>query len=457
MATLSTLTDDELADGICTWAGRVAAGEAELLRLIAEFDRREAWGGPGLLSCAQWLSWRIGLSPGAARERVRVARALDELPLVFDALSSGRVSFSQVRALTRVAKADDQQRWIELARSTTAGQLEKLVRAVRRAMGPVEDADDPERAAWLLRARKRYDDDGNAVYTVHLPAEQAAVFDAALQAVRAQLDSARSEQGDGVSAETPDQPAHGVMAGERGFRSGDADAGLATDTGAPGATVAEALVEMARRTLDDQAVRHPATARRTRSALVAQVDPLSGWGRLQDGELLPPTSMTSVLRTLPGRGRGVRLRPLTAADLRLHDLGRSQRLPSLALRELLGTLDGERCRFPGCTRRRKLHAHHVVRWSDGGSTDLANLLLLCSRHHTVVHQQGFSLTLWPARRLSVATADSVPVLPHPELPWRPAAELDPQGRVSAETLSPDRVEAPMDLGYAVMVLLQQTA
>ena len=80
LSPLTTLTDDELADGICTWAGRVAAGEAELLRWIAEFDRREAWAGPGLLSCAHWLSWRIGLSPGAARERVRIARALTELP-----------------------------------------------------------------------------------------------------------------------------------------------------------------------------------------------------------------------------------------------------------------------------------------------------------------------------------------------------------------------------------------
>ena len=99
---------------------------------------------------------------------------------------------------------------------------------------------------------------------------------------------------------------------------------------------------------------------------------------MRDDELLPPSSLSSVLRTLPGRGRR-RLRPLTAADLRRHDRGRRQRLPSLALRELLGTLDGERCRYPGCTRRRKLHAHHVERWSEGGPTDLANLLLLCSR------------------------------------------------------------------------------
>jgi hypothetical protein len=76
MATLTSLSDEQLAEGICTRAGRVAAGEAALLRWIAEFDRPEAWAGVGLLSCAHWLTWRIGLSPGAARERVRIARTL---------------------------------------------------------------------------------------------------------------------------------------------------------------------------------------------------------------------------------------------------------------------------------------------------------------------------------------------------------------------------------------------
>lgn len=75
MEHLSTLSDLELADLITTWSGRMAAGEARLLAYIGEFDEREAWGGPGLLSCAHWLTWKTGLSAGAAREKVRVARA----------------------------------------------------------------------------------------------------------------------------------------------------------------------------------------------------------------------------------------------------------------------------------------------------------------------------------------------------------------------------------------------
>ncbi len=128
MKTFPHLSDEQLADEIVTWAGRLAAGEAEQSALLADFDRREAWAGPGLLSCAHWLAWRTGLSPGAARERVRVARALGDLPHVEQAYSAGRLSFSQVRAVTRVASSADEHTWVDVARHATGGQLERLVR-----------------------------------------------------------------------------------------------------------------------------------------------------------------------------------------------------------------------------------------------------------------------------------------------------------------------------------------
>ena len=107
MESFSDQSNDELADGICTWAGRLAAGTARLLDLVAEFDRREGWAGPGMLSCSHWLSWRISLAPGTAREWVRVARRLEELPAIHAAFGCGQMSWSQVRAVTRVATVDD--------------------------------------------------------------------------------------------------------------------------------------------------------------------------------------------------------------------------------------------------------------------------------------------------------------------------------------------------------------
>ena len=93
------------------------------MTLIGEFDRREAWGGPGMLSCAHWLSWRVGMGLKAAHERVRVARALRGLPLVAATFSEGRLSWTQVRAITRVAAAEDEATWVELATNATGAQL----------------------------------------------------------------------------------------------------------------------------------------------------------------------------------------------------------------------------------------------------------------------------------------------------------------------------------------------
>ena len=89
---VQVMTNDELAVGLRTWSARIAADTAELLRLLGEFDAREAWGASGALSCVQWVSWQLGLSTTAAREKVRVARALRALPLLFAELAAGRVT-----------------------------------------------------------------------------------------------------------------------------------------------------------------------------------------------------------------------------------------------------------------------------------------------------------------------------------------------------------------------------
>src|SRR3954451_876 len=191
MTSLANRTITELADGICLRAGRIAAAQAELLTWIAEFDRREGWSGTGLLSCAHWLSWRIGLSPSAAREQVRVARRLEDLPEVAAAFADGRASYSKVRAVTRVAEPDDGIDWVELARHSSAAQLEKIVRGVRRARANEAAEADPETAAWKLRTRTRFDDNGNFILTIPGPAQHLPVLQAGIAAKRAELQRER--------------------------------------------------------------------------------------------------------------------------------------------------------------------------------------------------------------------------------------------------------------------------
>ena len=125
---------DRLGDEIAELSAHLDAATARLLTLIREFDARKGWGG-GFRSCAHWLNWRVGLGLGAAREQVRVARALGGLPALAAALARGELSYAKVRALTRIATPTIETRLLALGRSGTAAHIERIVRGWRRCSG----------------------------------------------------------------------------------------------------------------------------------------------------------------------------------------------------------------------------------------------------------------------------------------------------------------------------------
>ena len=98
-----------LEDQITELAAHIHAATYRLLVLIHEYDDYDGWEGPGMKSCAHWLNWKCGISLGAAREKVRVAHALVDLPLISSAFRQGQISYSKVRAMTRVAAADNEE------------------------------------------------------------------------------------------------------------------------------------------------------------------------------------------------------------------------------------------------------------------------------------------------------------------------------------------------------------
>ena len=151
---------ERLGDRIAELASRIHAATYELLVLIRDFDAAGAWS--GFASCAVWLSWRTGLEPGAAREHVRVAHALAQLPKVSDAMRRGRVSYSKVRAITRVATPETEQSLLDVALAGTAAHVERVVRAWRRTDRAAEADDD--RAQQAGRTLHTWvDDDGMVV------------------------------------------------------------------------------------------------------------------------------------------------------------------------------------------------------------------------------------------------------------------------------------------------------
>src|SRR5215510_15054888 len=110
---------ERLGDQIAELSAHLDAATARLLDLIREFDKRGGWGN-GFASCAAWLMWRVGLDPGAARERVRVARALGSLPGLAQALARGELSYAKVRAVTRVATPETEERLLAVGGAGTA-------------------------------------------------------------------------------------------------------------------------------------------------------------------------------------------------------------------------------------------------------------------------------------------------------------------------------------------------
>src|SRR5437588_3853250 len=176
---------DRLGDEIAELSAHLDAATAQLLDLIREFDARDGWN-TGFRSCAAWLSWRVGLDPGAARERVRVARALGSLPRLAHALARGELSYSKVRALTRVAAPETEERLLAIGRAGTAEHVERIVRGWRR----VDRKAKAEETTRRHRSRALHvyqDEDGMAVIRGRLEPEVGPVLIQALAAAREEL------------------------------------------------------------------------------------------------------------------------------------------------------------------------------------------------------------------------------------------------------------------------------
>ena len=206
-----------LGDRIAELSARIQAATHELLVLIRELDEQGGW--DGCLSCAEWLSWRAGLSLGAAREHVRVARALGELPKLSDAMRHGKVSYSKVRAVTRVATPENEQTLLDVALAGTAAHVERIARAWRRIDRNVEQAE--ERRQQASRGLRTWvDEDGMVVVRGRLTPEVGAVLRRALEAACDQARRAPEPDGGGE-----EKAADGSAGGE--------DAATAASAGAP--------------------------------------------------------------------------------------------------------------------------------------------------------------------------------------------------------------------------------
>lgn len=331
--------------------GCLYAATYRLLVLIRQFDEEKLWGLPGLCSCAHWLNFKCGIGMNAAREKVRVANALPKLQKISEAFSKGELSYSKVRAMTRVANEDNEDFLMMIARHGSAHHVESMVAKYRRAVR-LQDTELANKQYAERSAHYYFDDDGTFVMNARFPAEQGALILKALDLAIDQED---------VTAESS-EPRASFSA-----RRADAIAEMAESYLANGPASSS--------TADRYQVMIHVTAETNNGAETTN-------NYLENG---PHVSAETSRRIACDSSISILHEDQNGQPL---NIGRKSRVIPPAMRRALRARD-EGCRFPGCTHKYFIDGHHIEHWADGGETSLENLVQLCRHHHRLVHEGGF--------------------------------------------------------------------
>ena len=430
---------NHLADNITELVAHLDAGTFQLLQLICEFDIEEGWDGTGIRSCAHWLNWKCGMSMGSARERVRVARALPELPEISAAFCNGKVSYSKVRAMTRVATAKNEMALLQVALHGTASHVEtqgRLYRKTKRIEALEEEnlRHGHRELSWYI------DDDGYWVFKGRFTPEQGAMLQKALEAAGDQL----FKEQQNVSGEV----------------AGEIDRNIPLDSITP----------------------EPVSQKRADELARVVEGFLASAGHDQSGGDKYMVNIHTDIETLKEDGSGAEAeiedrghvpaetsRRLACDCSIVHwhenkqgdplNIGRKTRSIPPAIRRALKRRDNGCC-FPGCTCNRFVDAHHIHHWADGGETCMDNLVLLCRTHHRLVHEAGYGVR-YEAGKGAVFSLPGGKVIPQgPDTRSRGNVFAITSGNhknglnITPETSIPQWHGEQMDHGTAVDMLLQ---
>ncbi len=322
----------------------INAATYELLVMIREFDERAGCYQWGLSTCAEWLAWRCDLSVSTAREKVRVAHALKCLPMIAEAFSAGELSYTKVKALTRVADAINEAELVAFALRHTAVTVSERCRELR--CGSETSIGSAERAFANRSLRIRRDRERNMMtVTVDLPIDVGELLEKALDKARddecLEIPDLEDTSWSKRQADAFVNVMNGYLAGGNGAKSDNYLVTIHVDESALAEGKGRAAVPV------ESVKRHCC-----------------------DG--------SAVVMTETREGE-----PLS--------IGRRSRVIPTSLERAVRARDQHCCVFPGCNNRRFLHCHHVEHWTNGGETRLDNLMLLCSKHHTLVHEGGFTI------------------------------------------------------------------
>lgn len=403
-----------------TYSAASAAAMCRMLLLVAEYDRREAYTSWECLSCARWLELHCHVAAKTARDWVRVARALEGLPLTIAAFSAGLLTYSKVRALTRVATDDNEETLVELAKVMPASRFEEAIRAIERTLRGVSKAD--EKRIEELRGAERHDNgDGTITWSIRVDVEEDELIQNAIAHARDDdFDEARREATGGDQAKIGKGRGLGLPRVDALLRALELSVDVDADAVVP-------------------------------SRYLTIVNVSEGYGSDDDG--------------LVTMGNGLRLHPRMAARLgcdtsmqlveRGSDggvrMGRRTRTFTAKQRDLIADRFAT-CGFPGCAvSARRCQFHHIRHWTDGGLTDVDNGVPLCRRHHRSVHEGGWRLWRNQGNEIVAVGPDGrrlMRKLPAVDLGDSPGSAL--LTLLEASGIDVERLEQPERCGPAVV-------
>ena len=359
----------ERSDAILQLHAAECAIRRTLVEVIAAHDRAESWREDGATSMTAWLAAQLGVAHGTASQMVTVGQALEGLPSVAEGFGEGLLSWDKVRSLARFATPDTDDTLAGEAQALSAAQVHTLARRLR-------DPEETDQTRSQRSLRKWWDPDRQWLHLRgRIPGADGALVEKALE--RAERLIPRS--------------AHNQMYQPRDMR------------------LADALVEIA-------STRLASDPDPDRASVVVHVDLQTlvnrhGIAEIEDGptiiaETARRLACDSRLQTVLDRPNGLPV-----------GIGRTSRtIPAWLNRQIRQRDRG--CRFPGCERTRWVQAHHLVHWSNGGPTDLDNLVTLCGYHHRLVHDAGWKIEGNPNGDLIFIRPDGRPYQPRPQ-PLRP--------------------------------------
>ncbi|MDP1930749.1 MAG: DUF222 domain-containing protein [Gammaproteobacteria bacterium] len=373
-----------LSHEITRLAGHINAAQHRFLKLLAALIERDAWEGAGMKSPAHWLNYHCGIDLGAAREKLRVAKCLANLPGIDEAFRTGEISYSKVRAMTRSATPQNEAFLLQIARHGTAQHMEQLTRKYRRT----ERLSDAARDRDNYEAREftcHVDEDGMLVLRGRLTPEDGAVFMKAMDAMMVALNPpvAKSEVAEDVARKTfPQKRADALLAiAEQAVST--MEEGLKSVSSAEKYQVVVHIEREGISVADDAMIHadthvgtphvHPHTDHQQCSIECGNSH--FHLSAATARRLCCDASMVTVLEDFRGN---------------VLNVGRRTRTIPPSIRRALQIRDGG-CRFPGCCESRYVDAHHVQHWCDGGETKMDNLVLLCRHHHRLLHQEGYEI------------------------------------------------------------------